>query len=299
MAQRIQVRRGTAADATTANPVLAAGEIGFETDTGKAKIGDGVTAWTSLDYFGGAGGSGTLTESSVTGTTTLTTAAFGTVVVCSGTTSDYTVTLPTAVENAGNLLRVRMSPALTRLVTLDGNAAETIGGAATRVMWSGEAVTLISDGTNWGVLSQVARPLAAVMRRSFNQTGIANATQTVVQLDQTDGDNSGLMADTSGNQIVIRRAGIYRVSAVLPYDSSPAASRRWICQLVKNGANSMGGEVSAYTNGTYPSPVVTGDLPLAVGDTLKVAAYQESGGAVAVYGSAGGTAVRLDVHEVI
>lgn len=54
MAQRIQVRRGTAADATTANPTLTAGEIGFETDTGKLKIGDGVTAWNSLAYFGAA-----------------------------------------------------------------------------------------------------------------------------------------------------------------------------------------------------------------------------------------------------
>lgn len=41
---------GTAAQFTSANPVLLAGEWGLETDTGKAKIGDGTTAWTSLDY---------------------------------------------------------------------------------------------------------------------------------------------------------------------------------------------------------------------------------------------------------
>jgi hypothetical protein len=46
----IQMRRGTAAAWTSANPTLAAGEIGFETDTGKAKIGDGSTAWTALAY---------------------------------------------------------------------------------------------------------------------------------------------------------------------------------------------------------------------------------------------------------
>jgi len=38
MAIRIQVRRGTASQWTTADPVLAAGEIGFETNTGKFKI---------------------------------------------------------------------------------------------------------------------------------------------------------------------------------------------------------------------------------------------------------------------
>ena len=47
---RIQLRRGTASEWTSANPVLAAGEIGFETNTGQFKIGNGSTAWTSLSY---------------------------------------------------------------------------------------------------------------------------------------------------------------------------------------------------------------------------------------------------------
>jgi len=51
MATRMQQRRGTAAQWTSANPVLAAGEIGFETDTNKFKVGNGSTAWTSLTYF--------------------------------------------------------------------------------------------------------------------------------------------------------------------------------------------------------------------------------------------------------
>jgi hypothetical protein len=46
----IQHRRGTAATWTSANPVLSAGEPGYETDTGKNKIGDGTTAWNSLAY---------------------------------------------------------------------------------------------------------------------------------------------------------------------------------------------------------------------------------------------------------
>jgi len=47
---QLQFRRGTAAQWTSTNPVLAAGEFGYETDTGKAKIGNGSTAWTSLAY---------------------------------------------------------------------------------------------------------------------------------------------------------------------------------------------------------------------------------------------------------
>ena len=51
MATRMQQRRGTAAQWTAANPILAAGEIGYETDTGKFKIGDGTNTWSLLKYF--------------------------------------------------------------------------------------------------------------------------------------------------------------------------------------------------------------------------------------------------------
>ena len=47
----MQQRRATAAQWTSANPTLAPGEIGFETDTSKFKIGNGVNAWDTLDYF--------------------------------------------------------------------------------------------------------------------------------------------------------------------------------------------------------------------------------------------------------
>jgi len=50
MAQRIQLRRGTAAEWAAANPVLAVGEPGVETDTGKQKFGDGTSTWTALPY---------------------------------------------------------------------------------------------------------------------------------------------------------------------------------------------------------------------------------------------------------
>jgi len=46
----INTQRGTAAALTATNPVIADGQIVYETDTGLAKVGDGVTAWTSLRY---------------------------------------------------------------------------------------------------------------------------------------------------------------------------------------------------------------------------------------------------------
>lgn len=50
MTTRIQLRRDSVADWTSNNPTLSVGEIGYETDTGYIKIGDGSTAWDSLGY---------------------------------------------------------------------------------------------------------------------------------------------------------------------------------------------------------------------------------------------------------
>lgn len=48
---RIRLRRDTASNWSTANPVLAAGEVGIELGaTPKWKVGDGVTTWNSLPY---------------------------------------------------------------------------------------------------------------------------------------------------------------------------------------------------------------------------------------------------------
>lgn len=54
VAQRMWQRRDTAANWTSVNPVLAAGEIGFQIDAGqptKMKVGDGTAAWNSLSQF--------------------------------------------------------------------------------------------------------------------------------------------------------------------------------------------------------------------------------------------------------
>ena len=56
----IQFKRKPAASWIAKNPVLAKGEPGFELDTFKMKIGDGVTAWTSLPYQNGLGVTGDL-----------------------------------------------------------------------------------------------------------------------------------------------------------------------------------------------------------------------------------------------
>lgn len=80
---QIQVRRGTAAQWTSTNPQLAAGEFGFETDTNKLKCGNGTTNWNSLAYLNNDG--------DITGVTA------GTGISGGGTSGTVTVSIDTSV----------------------------------------------------------------------------------------------------------------------------------------------------------------------------------------------------------
>ena len=65
----LALKRGTASEWVNANPILAAGEPGFELDTGKLKIGTGTIPWNSLSYLTVAGGTGATGVTGVTGVT--------------------------------------------------------------------------------------------------------------------------------------------------------------------------------------------------------------------------------------
>jgi hypothetical protein len=80
---QIQIRRGTAAQWTSTNPTLAAGELGAETDTNKIKCGNGSTAWNSLPYIAA--------EGDITGVTA------GTGITGGGTSGTVTVSIDTSV----------------------------------------------------------------------------------------------------------------------------------------------------------------------------------------------------------
>lgn len=64
MAVNIQLRRGTAAEWTAANPTLAVGEIGIETDTDQFKIGNGSDDWDTRPYGGIQGDTGVVAATS-------------------------------------------------------------------------------------------------------------------------------------------------------------------------------------------------------------------------------------------
>ena len=52
MATIIKFKRGHSSSWVSQNPVLAPGEPGYEMDTGRVKIGNGVDAWLDLPYLG-------------------------------------------------------------------------------------------------------------------------------------------------------------------------------------------------------------------------------------------------------
>jgi hypothetical protein len=87
VANIIQIRRDTAANWTTINPVLASGELGFETNTGKLKMGDASTNWAGLGYYtlGTAGFAALASAPTFTGTVTAPTVNASTALQIGGT----------------------------------------------------------------------------------------------------------------------------------------------------------------------------------------------------------------------
>lgn len=164
---------------------------------------------------GGGGGSSDMFSPLVSGEIAVTTTAtltLGRIHVCSGTTADYTVTLPAVAGNAGKFVGLRMAPGLTRWVTLKGNAAEPIDGSNTRRMWANESAVVFCDGTTWTKVAGKTVPVHAVMSR---QTAQAMTVAAWVQIPMTTigYDNTSALAvpaaDTSGGRIRVLRPGSY------------------------------------------------------------------------------------------
>jgi hypothetical protein len=132
---QIQIRRGTAAQWTSTNPTLASGEQGFETDTGKMKIGNGSTAWNSLAYIG----AGTVT--SITAGTGLS----GGTITSSGTIAiDSTVATLTGTQTLTN--KTLTTPTLDDpKINLAFNADS--GSSYTAVLTDNGKVVTMSNGS--------------------------------------------------------------------------------------------------------------------------------------------------------
>ena len=165
MANRIQVRRDTAANWTSENPILAAGEPAYETDTAKEKIGDGSTVWTSLPYI--AASTGTL--DSVIGGTDITvdnTDPINPIVNFTGTSGGGQVDSITA----GAGIQVT-GTATVPIVTADMTLQEVLDSAV--------ANGIVTDGTD---ISEIF-----IVPNGISLDNIEGTTNTYVKFDISDG----------------------------------------------------------------------------------------------------------------
>jgi len=235
------------------------------------------TKLTGLDLLGLLFSAG---DVSVTGATT---ATIGRMHVCSGTTADYTVTLPAASGNAGKLIGFRMSPALTTIVTLDGNSGETIDGALTRVMWAEEAAILTCDGSNWFKIGGKTRAMSAEMYASASGD-VPSRIHTKVGLD-TIVSNLGGMADPTNKRFTIKRPSVYLLTPIIRFcAASPNHGTQFsvACTRILSGIYLNGvllapfAEVDA-PGDTFPTPQFTLRRTLAAGDIVESYAIQVSG----------------------
>jgi hypothetical protein len=223
-------------------------------------------------------------EISVTGTVV---ATVGRMHDCSGTSSNYTVTLPAAANCAGQSIGFRMDAGLTKLVSIKGNASENVDGQNTRVMWSGETAILYCDGSNWFKVAGRSLPMMCQISRSSNQT-IGAVTVTKVSCDLSDLDNTGLMADTGNGRLVVQRTGNY---LTLGQISTTATSAGYAGQ-VQVRVHKAG---SFYFNGvsTDIAPTTTHVVTYAAGDTVELYTFCSASGFTLYGDTSQATRIRL------
>ena len=176
----MQQRRGTAAQWISTNagagPVLNAGEIGWESDTNRFKIGDGVNNWSSLDYFADINSTANPAFGSSITFEGATSNDFETTVAVTDPTADRTITLPDATGT---------------VVLADGSGNITVSGNLTV---SGTTTTINSTTINatTGIVFEGATAndfettLTVTDPTADRTVTFQDATGTVVLRDSTD-----------------------------------------------------------------------------------------------------------------
>lgn len=228
------------------------------------------------------------TEISITGATT---ATIGRMHVCSGTSADYTVTLPTAVGNAGQLISLRMSNSLTKLVTLDGNSTETIDGSLTRVMHDGESAVLMSDGANWFKIAGRSKPFYATMRRITSDVATSSGVSTKITLNEAYEDSLSL-ANTATGSITPKRTGKHIVSGQAGFKSMTGIAQTHI--YINSSLRLF---AKSYMVSELPAAYVQANITLNAGEAVELYARQDTG-SINVEGNGSYLTTYLSILEV-
>lgn len=159
-------------------------------------------------------GSGTLTiASKAAAYTTLTT---DDVILCDASGGAFTITLHTASGNTGDQIMIKKTDSdVTEPVTIDGDGTETIDGVTTQLLYDqNESVTLVSDGTNWQILSKIRPALKSRVR--LQGTNGAGSTGNAIRRFTNTIENIGsdiVYTDsaTQGASFQVKVPGMYTV----------------------------------------------------------------------------------------
>lgn len=137
MAIQIQLRRGTASEWSSANPILAQGEFGYESDTSKFKVGDGSASWSTLSYAVGG-----LSEATASATYLSISDASNTYAPLNISEVEKTTDFSLELSDAGKLLRVNSASAIAVTVPINASAAFTTGTTVLLYRAGSEPVTI-------------------------------------------------------------------------------------------------------------------------------------------------------------
>lgn len=275
---RIQNRRDTAANWTSTNPTLASGEIGVESNTGKFKIGDGSTAWTSLLYapaglastatslVGGAAGS--LPYQSAANTTTmLSVGTSGQVLMSTGTAPNWVTPklnafATTSSEELRSVLSDETGLGLNVFNDSPSLITPTIGGAGANFSGSTSGTTILkASATASGTLTLpagtgtliTAETVAAdyVADAGGTMSGALTVNNTITSNNTVQGANLKSTALSTAGVVTNNASGVLSTTTSVPVANGGTGGT-----TVETGRQGL----RIFVQSTQPTSPISGDL---------------------------------------
>ena len=214
---------------TTAGDIIVGGTAGAPSRLAMGSALQGLrvnAAGTGLEYAEVSGGlidyaSGTI---AITGATTATVGRYH---IVSGTTADYTITMPSAASNANKGMHFKIaSSGATKLYTING-----------KVYWSGESVVLLSDGSSWIIIEERLIPMSATLHGAGQNITVNTNTKICQTSNWSTGNAASLMVDATTNfTVTAKRAGAFMLTVTARWNNTNASATELYLRPYKNNA---------------------------------------------------------------